>query len=384
MKKEFRKRSVLAALLSAAAAAALILTSCSSKSSSFGITSGLDNTVSINAENSDEDAGGTGSFQANGTEVLVVEAGITSGAIQIRVDLPGAGEGAAAFMEAEYSGKAAEEYPLTAAGEYGVTCQVSKKDTNGTIKMYLKEGEPQTVEESAEAGKEETGGDGGSAGGEENEIAFAAPDEMPAGLQEAARAIDDSLEATWGEERHVSFSPEENTVFIQIWDEGITTEDLAEINNWDEIRNDRVEMCGSFQDILQESGVENGHVCLQYVSDSEQVSLLTVEDGEITYDAMEEGSEEEQLQAGENGGALVMTEEEQKELIAEYIGAAPENLVFQGDGTLGEETPISVYSLVDGEGNEADIRILLFDDGDVAGYTPENELVEVKDMFKEQ
>ena len=52
-------------------------------------------------------------------------------------------------------------------------------------------------------------------------------------------------------------------------------------------------------------------------------------------------------------------------------------------GTFDEKEPVDIYRHVDAEGNESDIRILLFDDGTVFGFTPENEVTEVKDYFAE-
>ena len=78
----------------------------------------------------------------------------------------------------------------------------------------------------------------------------------------------------------------------------------------------------------------------------------------------------------------MLSEEEQKAMIAEYTACKPEELEFVGNGTYDEDQPVAIFSHVDAEGNESDIRLLLFDNGSLGGYTPEGELVEVKDFFK--
>ena len=49
--------------------------------------------------------------------------------------------------------------------------------------------------------------------------AFAAQKESP--LQMAAIAIDDSLSTAWGENRNVSYTEDENKIYIIIWDDGV-------------------------------------------------------------------------------------------------------------------------------------------------------------------
>ena len=62
--------------------------------------------------------------------------------------------------------------------------------------------------------------------------AFAA-EKKPEPLIQAAAAIDDSLETVWGENRNVSYTLEDNAIFIALWDKGVNEDTFGGINNWD-------------------------------------------------------------------------------------------------------------------------------------------------------
>ena len=120
-------------------------------------------------------------------------------------------------------------------------------------------------------------------------------DEAATPIEEACSEIFDYLEGDWDDSFHVSYtgddgSDEANTVYVQLWKDGIQS-----IDNTEEIKEYMVECCGSFAAILEEKGVENGHVMMQLLvgvdnedSYTEGTSVLDVLDGEVTYDAAAE------------------------------------------------------------------------------------------------
>ena len=117
--------------------------------------------------------------------------------------------------------------------------------------------------------------------GEENEAATP--------LEAAAYDIADDLEENWSGGYHVSYTEEENTVYVQCWDGNIDSETIADITNWDEM----LDSFGAISDMclacLAEEGVEDGHAMVQYVSGEEEdaESFLDIYDGEITYSYFE-------------------------------------------------------------------------------------------------
>ena len=129
---------------------------------------------------------------------------------------------------------------------------------------------------------------------------------------------------------------------------------------------------------------EEGHLYLQFVSDAQDKAFFSIVDGEVVYDVFaDENAAGAEIEEDEESGYLALSVEEQKPLLAEFLGCKPENLDFVDSGTFDEKEPVDIYRHVDAEGNESDIRILLFDDGTVFGFTPENEVIEVKNYFAE-
>lgn len=112
---------------------------------------------------------------------------------------------------------------------------------------------------------------------------------------QAAQEISDYLEDDWESSFHVSYtdddgSDEANTVYVQFWKNGIGT-----IDNIDELTEVLKDYNGTFAKILEDKGIENGHVYLQIlvgVDDDDSymdgTSVLDVQDGEVVYDASTE------------------------------------------------------------------------------------------------
>ena len=156
---------------------------------------------------------------------------------------------------------------------------------------------------------------------------------------------------------------------------------MNSIKNWDEFKEDKLQIFNTYYTVFDQLGIEDGHLCLQYGSDTEDIVFLTIEDGEVTYDVFAYGGEAETEAAAENGGFLSKTEDEQREAIAEYLECKPENIIFDDTGTFNDDEPIAIFRYVDDGGGEADILLLLFDDGTLYGFTPENEVVDAKEAL---
>ena len=107
----------------------------------------------------------------------------------------------------------------------------------------------------------------------------------------AAAAIDiyEDLQENWSGECRVTYTEEENTVYVQCWDDGIDSENIAEISNWDEMLQGFAAMSEMCTECLKENGVEGGHSIVQYVSGEEEDAecFLEFEDEDLTYSYFE-------------------------------------------------------------------------------------------------
>ena len=209
--------------------------------------------------------------------------------------------------------------------------------------------------------------------------AFAAQNESK--LQMAALAIDDSLSTAWGENRNVSYTDDENKIYIIIWDDGVNEETINNVNNWDAVRDDKIKMFNSYYTVFDQLGIKDGHMSLQYADETKQFSFLTIEDGKVVSDYMKN---KEMMKTKEALGYLKASNQEQMKMIAKQIGTTPDHLFFVTEGTLNHSENVAYYGYKDQEGNEADIRLVFFDDGHVIGLNPDNTVLDVTNYFKEK
>ena len=89
-----------------------------------------------------------------------------------------------------------------------------------------------------------------------------------------------------------------------------------------------------------------------------------------------QGEEDEQT-----GGYTDLSIEDQIVLISEYTGCDPDNLEYEATGTLNDTMKTDVYRYTE-DGNEADFRILVLDDGSILGYYPDKTLVDATELFE--
>ncbi|MBR3525784.1 MAG: hypothetical protein IKO11_08045, partial [Lachnospiraceae bacterium] len=342
----------------------------------------MDNTIEIKASNCDTDTTSDGSIQVGAAEVLVVESSLTSGKLNIRVLADGKDKNAAADAEQEFSGNDTGELSVPGEGAYDIYCYVLEEGTSGTVKIYTKAAETTAAvkETETEAAAEETETEAADESEADLDVADDGEEGMPA-LQEAAIAVDDLLVREWGELRDVTYTLDENTIYVSLWADGINNETIDDVTNWDEVTNMFDYLADGCADIMKDAGLEDGLVRLHFVSDETNDAYLIYENKDVVWDYFANESDGADVQGGESGGYLIMSEEEQKAAIADYVGCDADNLEYVGDGTYNNEESVSVYSYVDNGGGEADIRFLLFDDGIVLGYTPDGNVISVEGYF---
>lgn len=393
-----RLRKALA--LTCAGVLAAAVTACSSSSSSFSMVS-LNGNIEIKAENCDTDTDSSTGITVDDGDVLVVESALTAGSLNIRVLADGKAEGDAADAEQSFAGSDTGELTLPGAGDYTVYCSALENGTSGTMKIYITDGGADGADaDDADAPDKAAGADeadaenaaaaagGAGAAGEaadiDGDVEMPEDEGMPA-LEQAALEIDDYLDEEWGDLRKVTYTLEEDTVYTILWADGINSGTIDDVTDWDEVRSFFDGLAEDCTEIMKNNGLENGHVYLQLVSDVEDDTYLIYVDRDVTWDYFGDADQQDnadgQAQAGASGGYLIMSEEEQKAVIADWVGCAPENLFYVGDGTYDNSESVSVYGYVDNGGGEADIRLLLFDDGEVYGFTPDRELINVEDYF---
>ena len=382
MNHSLRKNMKKLLIMSLAGILTLAATACTVSSSSFSMVSKMDNTIEIKASNCNTDTTSDGSIQVGAAEVLVVESSLTSGKLNIRVLADGKDKNAAADAEQEFSGNDTGELSVPGEGAYDIYCYVLEEGTSGTMKIYTKAAETTAAvkETETEAAAEESETEAAEESEADLDVADDGEEGMPA-LQEAAIAVDDYLVREWGELRDVTYTLDENTIYVSLWADGINNETIDDVTNWDEVTNMFDYLADGCADIMKDAGLEDGLVRLHLVSDETNDAYLIYENKDVVWDYFANESDGADVQGGESGGYLIMSEEEQKAAIADYVGCDAENLEYVGDGTYNNEEAVSVYSYVDNGGGEADIRFLLFDDGIVLGYTPDGNVITVEGYF---
>ena len=107
-------------------------------------------------------------------------------------------------------------------------------------------------------------------------------------LYNLADMLDSDLMEYWGESSKVTYNEKDNSIHISMWDEGSTNDTINQINNWDEVKQDKIELYNYYAEILETLGAADVHMTMQYVADQGDAAFLTIIDGEIVYDALAE------------------------------------------------------------------------------------------------
>ena len=109
---------------------------------------------------------------------------------------------------------------------------------------------------------------------------------------EMALMMDADLNTIWGPNRSVRIAEtdEGEMIRVSLWDDGVTSETIQTTKNWDTVREDKIAIYNSYAGALEEFGFEELSLELLYISPEEDISFLTISDGEIIYDVFDEAA----------------------------------------------------------------------------------------------
>jgi hypothetical protein len=111
-------------------------------------------------------------------------------------------------------------------------------------------------------------------------------------IEELALMIEADLTNNWGENQEVRIVDNGGGAYLRIllWDEGIDSETIENVQNWDAFRTQKVGVCNYYLQSLAGLGFDELSVELMYISPEEALSFLTIQDGEIVYDVFEDAA----------------------------------------------------------------------------------------------
>ncbi len=110
-------------------------------------------------------------------------------------------------------------------------------------------------------------------------------------LSDIAEMMDtDLLVSYWGDNRKVTINENDASIYIMLWDTGVNSDNIRAISNWEEMKNEKMELAAFYMDSLEELGASDVHLVLQYVADEDDAAFLTIVDGEVVYDVFEQQS----------------------------------------------------------------------------------------------
>jgi len=104
-------------------------------------------------------------------------------------------------------------------------------------------------------------------------------------LKDMGVMMDADIKSFWGDNRDVRMGDENGqSIHIAMWEDGITSETIKDINNWDEVRDAKINLYNAYIDVLDEFGMNDVALGLDYISADQDVTFLTIENGQVTYD----------------------------------------------------------------------------------------------------
>ena len=105
-------------------------------------------------------------------------------------------------------------------------------------------------------------------------------------VEYVAHMIDADLNSFWGENRDVRYSDDDKSRSISVfmWEDGITSENIKDVDNWDQVKDSKINLADTYTAVLSEFGMDDVLLNLYYISADQDVNFLAIEDGEITYD----------------------------------------------------------------------------------------------------
>lgn len=106
-------------------------------------------------------------------------------------------------------------------------------------------------------------------------------------VMDVALMIDADLNSSWGPEKSVRLTEEDGVpgITVFLWEDGITSETIGSITNWDAVRENKINIYNMYVDILEEFNMSDDVLMtVKYISPDEDLSFLTISGGEIVYD----------------------------------------------------------------------------------------------------
>ena len=108
---------------------------------------------------------------------------------------------------------------------------------------------------------------------------------------DAGRYIDELLSKEWDDEdSDHRVTCDDDEIYVQVWNEGLSYVD--NIDDPDEFQNSVIPFWLStveeWRSEIDNRGLNNVEICMQYVSDIEDTAFLTIEGGAVTYNVFEE------------------------------------------------------------------------------------------------
>ena len=105
-------------------------------------------------------------------------------------------------------------------------------------------------------------------------------------VENVAHMIDADLNSFWGENRDVRYSDDDKSRSISVfmWEDGITSENIKDVDNWDQVKDSKINLADTYTAVLSEFGMDDVLLNLYYISADQDVNFLAIEGGEITYD----------------------------------------------------------------------------------------------------
>ena len=108
---------------------------------------------------------------------------------------------------------------------------------------------------------------------------------------DAGRYIDELLSKEWDDEdSDHRVTCDDDEIYVQVWNEGLSYVD--NIDDPDEFQNSVIPFWLStveeWRTEMDNRGLNNVEICMQYVSDVEDTAFLTIEGGAVTYNVFEE------------------------------------------------------------------------------------------------
>ena len=102
--------------------------------------------------------------------------------------------------------------------------------------------------------------------------------------EDVALMIDADLNNTWGECRHITFAEDGSHITVNMWDANVTADNVKTANNWDAVKQDKLDDYNLYTEILQRLGLKDVALTLNFTDPAEETVFLSVENGEFTTD----------------------------------------------------------------------------------------------------